>query len=520
MKFWRQIRAPPTLYSQSPTHTLRSLGKVGPATELSQEAYDNSKDDEMRYAAANFMHLLSNTTEEKITWLKRANPKEANVQAALKENQGHLAAAKGQAKTAAKFYRESIRHSESITDSASNYNNTALTYFSLHRVSGDKSAYQKGVDLMSKAVELRPDESILLSNAASTLVTNSLYETLDDLGDKIDYQYLQSPPSLYALGYYYKNITEKKALREKVGAHKDLKKAIDYLGRSILLSPNSAQNYSELYSIYYFLDDQEAIVGLASKMDKNQIDISASNKALIDFAKGVDNAENLAKAKDGATFLTGLLAKRSISKETASMLHGLLALNLISQATLGETAAASKAVDHAKKSVRSYPSSTAQSTLSITLLTLASVEAAEKYPSYKTLRDESVRSLSDSILVTLALNQNDDVADWLKSNANVKQAIAIEAEEYKNFPDYTSPRIWALFKASNHPQTETLARAIQASKLRKSIQEISEYSDPLSGSTIAYRHWMNQASGKPVIDKAKLDTLAKQGIVLPTRLFQ
>lgn len=497
--------------------TLRSLGKVGLSTELSQEAYDNSKDDEMRYAAANYMHLLSNTTEEKITWLKRADPKAPYVQAALKENQGHLAAGKGQTKTAAKFYREAIRHSESITESASNYNNTALIYFSLHRVSGDKTAYQKGVELMSKAVELRPDESILLSNAASTLVTNSLYETL---GDRIDYQYLQNPPSLNSVGHYYKNIAGKKALRSKVASHKDLQKAREYLQRSILLSPNSAQNYEELYSIYYFLDDQEAIADLASKMAKNQVDVSATNKKYIEFAKGVDMADNLVKIKDREKFYKGLLAKKNVNRETASVLHNLLAENLITQVTLGDFKAANKAVDHAKIAVRNFPSSAAQSTLSTALLTRASIEAAEKYPSYKTMRAKSVRNMSDSILVTLMMNKNDEVANWLKSNANVKQAIAIEANEYKNFPDYTSPRIWALFKASNNPQTDNLARAIQTSKLRKSMQEISEYSAPLSGSTLAYKHWMNQASNKPAIEQSRFDKLEKQGIVLPTQLFQ
>lgn len=497
--------------------TVRSLGKVGLAAELALEAYANSQDDETRYSAANFMALFGNTVEERVSWLKRSDPKSTYVQASLRENQGHLATQKGDAKAAAKFYRAAIQHNESLPEDAVNYNNTALMYFSLHRVIGDKNAYQKGVDLMSKAVELRPDSSIMLSNAASTLVINSLYETLDD---SIDYKYLQSQPSLSTISYSYRNSAEKSDLREKLRLHKDLQKAIDYLERSILLSPNNAQNYGELYSIYYFLDDKEAIADMADKMANNQIDVSATNTSYIDYVKDVDNSESLGKLKDREKFQTKLLTKRNLSEKTVGVLHNSLAENLIEQVKLGEFSAAIRAVEHAKKAVKNLPSSASQSNLTNALLTLASVEAAEKFPSYKALRAKSVKSLSDPTLIILMMGQSDEIANWLNSNANVKQAIGIESADYEKFPNLSAPASWALIKAGNPSLAKELGQNIRQSELRQSMQRIAEYTRPLSGGVLVSRHWLNQISNKPPITQSKFDELAEQGVPLPTQLFQ
>lgn len=497
--------------------TLRALGKVGLATELVQEGYDAAKTDELRYNAANFMQVLSNTTEDKIKWLERADPKSPYVQASLLDNQGHLAAEAGDSVGAAKFYKQAIRHSETLVEEASGYNNTALIYFSLHRVNGDKKAYQKGVELMSKAVELRPDESILVSNAASTLVISSVYEVI---GDEIDYLSLQSQPSLSTLGYYYSNSMEKNDLREKIKPHKNFQKAIQYFERSTLLSPNSLQNYRELYSLYYFLNDQDAVSKLADKMVKNQVDNSAAKKLYIDYIKGVDSVEDLEKLKIRETFYNKLLSKGGLNKASLGMLHDMLAENLLAQVSYDEFSAAQKAVTHAEKAVLNLKSSETNTTLTNALLTLASIETLKSDMNYKAIRETSGRNLTDATLVILALSQNSDIANVLKSNDNIRRAINIEAAEFKNFPENPSPENWALIKSSNTELAKQLGEVIKNSKYREAIQSIAETTMPISGDTIANRYWLDKLSGKPTIDAAYLEGLADQGITLPKELFQ
>jgi len=464
--------------------TLRNLGKVGLATELTQEAYDSAKDDQTRYNAAGFMQLLSNTNEDKIKWLERADPKSVYVQASLKDNQGHLAAQKGDKVKAARYYRQAIGHSESLAENASNYNNTALMYFSLHQVTGDKTAYQKGVDLMSKAVELQPDSSILLSNSASTLVINSLYETLDD---DIDYLSLQNQPSMNNLGYHYADMSGKNVIRDKVKPHKDFNKALEYFERSILLSPNNFQNYHELYGLLYFLNDREAIAGLADKMVQNKVDISASKTRYIDYINGVDSDEDITKLKSREKYYRDLLSNNTFNKATLGVLHDMLAENLLTQVRYNEFGAAQRAVTHAEKAVLNLKSSETKTTLTNALLTLASVQALDSQPSYKALRDKSGKNLLDTTLVVLSLNQDNELAKWFRENPNVKRAINMEVAEFKHFPENPSPENWALVRTVNSELAASVGAQISGSKYRESMQRIAEISMPISGETIANR---------------------------------
>ena len=210
--------------------TLRTLGKVQLAEELCEEAYNSSDDNALKSDAAYLLSLLSTTTEDRVLWLERSDTTLPYVQISLKEAQGHLAAQKGQTQEAITLYRGAIDLSDALPASPSTYNNTALIHFGLHNLTGEKSDYAQGADLMSKAVELSPDDGIVLSNAATALITKSLYDTIES---RVDFKTLRQTPTIHTFGYFYENEDEKSVLRDKLAANPDLQKAIDYYERAI-----------------------------------------------------------------------------------------------------------------------------------------------------------------------------------------------------------------------------------------------------------------------------------------------
>jgi tetratricopeptide (TPR) repeat protein len=497
--------------------TLRTLGKIGQATELSKEAYNTASYDEARYNAANFLQLISNTIEEKISWLEKSDPESAYTQASLFEYQGHLAEQKTQYREAAKLYRKAIERRESLPSDASNYNNTALSYFSLHRVTNDKSAYKKGVELMSKAVELRPDESILISNAATSLLTNSLYETIDGA---LDYQTVQLQPSFSNIGYHYSNDQEKETLRAKVGPHADLQKAIEYFKRSILLSPNNSQNYNELYSIYYFLDDRKAIADLASKAADNQIDFSADQKSYLDYLEGTNDEKSLNNLKAREAFFRKKLSQGAMSPVTKSALQNELSENLLAQVVYGNTMAAAEATRYARAAHKNNASSNIKTQLITCLLTQASIEAAEMDKDYSSLRRETVKSISDPKLVTLVLNTNQKASNWLRSNELVKQAVKLKIEQYEAFPNTPTADDWALFKTTSPDYAARVINEIKTSDFVPALQSIRETLSPYHPNTTINRYWLDQISGRSTTIKSDLIKFSESGIEIPENLFQ
>jgi len=498
--------------------TLRTLGKVGMAAELTQEAYENSKDDETKYFAASMMQHLSNTIEDKIKWLERSDTNAAYVKANLMENKGHLAVQKGNNKQAASFYRQAIEHSESLPESASNFNNTALTYFALHQVTGDQEFYGKGVDLMSKAVELAPDQSILLSNSASTRITNSLYEVL---GNKIDFSQLKLQPSLEHASYYYSNEEEKSELRKKLAAHPDMIKAVEYFERSILLSPNSLSNYGQLQQVHYFLKNEDAMVALAAKMAENQVDVSSSNQFYLDFVKGENKETELEKLKDREQILRKQLTGKNINASTRGVIHAQISKTLTSQVYYGVPGVAEKALTHAEKSFELIPSSSSENTLTTALLTVASLQTAAKIPAYQQIREQTNKSLSDNILATIMLSKPGEIGDSLRSNRLVERAVAMEVRGIDDFPDSSSTSSWVLLQQTEDSGlAKKMAKRIQSSKMDKALTEISRISSPISASIIVEDYLLGKVNGTNGVSQEKLDKLTELGIQLPAGLFE
>jgi len=498
--------------------TLRNLGKVGLAAELAQEAYDSSDDKEIKGYAANMMQLLANSIEDRITWLERGDQDSGYVKSSLLDNKGHLAAQKGDDKKAAGYYRQAIQIMESLPENATSYNNTALTYFSLHRVTGDQAAYGKGVDLMSKAVDLAPDQSILLSNSASALVTNSLYETL---GDSVDYAFMKSTPTLETAKYHYANETQKAVIRDKLSAHPDMIKAIDYFERSILLSPNSLSNYSELQDVYHFLDDADGLAGLAAKMANNQVDISTGEQSYRDFLAGTDNDATLEKLKDQANTYEKMLNSRNLNAQTRAMLHGNLSENLNTQLFYGGANTAKSALSHAEKANELSTSSASKSHLTTALMAMAGTQAAEQFPAYKSLKDSTKKSVSDQLLLTLALDRNDQLGEWARKNALVKRAIDAEIGEFENFPLIASPSSWALLRhADDKTLADKMVERIKSNKSQQANRAIGRVASPYAASGIIDDHLLNKlgvTDGDVEGRRAKLSAL---GVTLPDELFQ
>lgn len=481
-------------------YTLRALGKVGLAEEYAGEAYDKAIDKNTKYQAASLMRLLSSSIEDKIEWLQKSDLSSPANQASLKESKGILEERKGNIKAASKLYNEAIQHSESLPENASNYNNTALIYFSLHRVSGDKKDFKKGVDLMSKAVEMRPDESILLSNSASTLITNALYESLDD---SINYAAISIQPNLSNAGFHYRNNSEKVVLIEKLNKHPDFIKAIDQYNRSILLSPNNVSNYSELLSIYYFQRDANAIKSLKEKFKTNKVDLSASNKNILEYIAGEDKDLIISTSKDQIKFYQNLLKTNTFNKKTKAVIYAEIADNQINLVQQGETENIKSALENAENAYSIYPSADSEEMLTTALLTKASIDLAELDSNYKKVRGDTVISVSDEKLLVLALQKDPEISALMADNKSLIKANQLNTQSIKDFPESTNISSWALFSTGTNSAKEKIEKNIRDLEYRRETQDLHEKMYPLSSGTYINSVWFAEILNTPnkVMDK-------------------
>jgi len=355
--------------------------------------------------------------------------------------------------------------------------------------------------LMSKAVELRPDESILLSNSASTLITNALYESLDD---SINYSKISIQPSLSNAGYHYRNKAEKEALVKKLNTHPDFKKAIDQYNRSILLSPNNLSNYNELSSIYYFTRDVEAIKSLKEKFVVNKVDLSASNKSILEYLAREDSELIINTAIDQIKIYQDLLKSNTFNNKTQAVIYAEIANSYINLIQQGKVESINKALQNAEKAYLLYPSADSEEIYTSALLTQASLDLTELDANYKSVRAATALSVSDEKLVILALQKNPKLSTLMANNKSFLKAIEINAQSIKEFPDSTGIMTWALFSASNNPAKNHLEKNIQNLEFRSEIQYFQESMYPLASGSYINSIWLAEILKTPnkVMDKS------------------
>jgi len=508
-------RSPSSLISVS--STLRALGKVGLAADLTKEAYESSEDQTVKYEAAQMLSLLSNTQEERIKWLEKSDPNSASVQANLKELKGQLAAVKGDTKSAIRLYRDAIALYETQPENAATFNNTALVHFSLFDVTGDNADFQNGVDLMSKAVELQSDNSILLRNAADIVLVNALYETLPD---RLQFKKLKTRPSMSTLSWYYENEQEKDVLREAFRGNDDFQKAIEYLERSALLAPNSLDVYSSLSEIYYFMDDTDSMVKLVSQMENNKIDITAQQASYFDFLEGSNLEEDLKTLKEREIYQRSLLSDRDLNKATRGALYSRIADNLQAQITYGDETRVTESVKEARSAYTHLKSTQTQGSLYTALLSKVSFEASKNFPSYQAFRQELGKGYADSNVIVFAARKNPELLTWLKSNESFQEAIALEREDLKRFPKTAGPENWAIFALIEDPVSEIFAKNYTSSDIRQALTQMNDIIAPYAGNSIAEGIFVNNMSGQATMSQSRKDRLDALGVSVPEGLLQ
>src|SRR5262249_47360936 len=71
--------------------TLREVGAEVEARNLIEKLYNEEKDEENKYTAAEYRSLLRNDLDDEILWLSRARPGKPSVKASLAAARGHKA---------------------------------------------------------------------------------------------------------------------------------------------------------------------------------------------------------------------------------------------------------------------------------------------------------------------------------------------------------------------------------------------------------------------------------------------
>ena len=493
---------------------LREVGAVSEARVLVEEAYDREKDQAKKSQAAAFRSLMRLDLDDQITWLRRADPAEVRVKAGLSTALGNKAIEEGDDEIAARHLRDAVAAYEGQPPDAAALNNAALAYFSLFRATGKRSAYDQGTHALEKAVAIDPSDSILLYNAAVTILAGA---TMDIVGDVIDLETLRMQGDIELLSYLYADAAGREAVREQVRTHVGITKALAHLDKVLVLQPKRGDTYDALASIHGFARDVEALQDLLQRLRQVELDLADTRREILDFYSSKNEVKHQKELESGIKRFERLvqLTRRKAPGATFSVAVAKLARWRASQSIMGLEVDADEIVALADEAHAQAPSVATHSALLAALLLRASRNLIEQNSAYADMAANAGRSLSPRHLIAVALVHPGKQQDAVRRNADVRRAMSLIIESGDRFPHDRTPWEWAMLRDTHPEEADKVAGAIEGDEVWRLENEIESLLSPLSAATAFDGYWYKLITGRESEGIEILRRCAAQGVPMP-----
>lgn len=463
-------RSDSVLYSLS--QILRELGARTKATEYIEEAYEKASDQQSKQGYAYQRYLLASTIEEQITWLERSDQSQMYVQADLFTAKASKAVSDNDREMADRWYQKSIDLYLSLPERSSNYNNVALIYMSKYQNGGNEEDYTKALENMDLAVELSPDDSIVLSNAVDFYAVRTYRSVLDEV---MDLSVIHSRASLDLLGYLYSTGAEKKALVEKLSKSKSYKKLIDYTKRSTVLSPKDASIFSNAYATYEFVRMDQDLINLANRLDRINLEINSDPAAITSYRSGENDEQNIIDINQAIKEFKGAykeLDRKKYPLESVVIDTALIKyqLSLLDYGVSFDFATIEKI---AKQNYINFKSSKTRQLYLDVLMQKAISEARQLDPVFDAFYKQYFRVLGSEEVFAIALKTQPGLKEKIVKLDAVKSSLNLITESRSAFPERPNMHDWFMLSAFDQELAATIKESFQGYVLRDTYSRIA-----------------------------------------------
>jgi hypothetical protein len=506
-------RSPEMLIAVS--RMLRQVGVSSEARKLAEEAFNTATDKSERQMAARLRALLMVDIEDEITWLERCDPADLNAKADLAMARGKKAIREGREAEAAQHLREGIDIYEKQTETSGTLNNVALGYFSLYRVTGDKSNFDRGVERMERAVKLEPGLSILLVNAGGATLQAAV---LGLVSEKADLPSLRIPPNITLLNYLYNDEAGMRAVAQQFVDDPRTKKVLEYADQVMLLAPKNPAGTLQAVYIYGYTRDTEKLQELSRRLDGVELDLTDAIEASFRFYRGEKDDVYRKQAEAACVELQGVLA--GIDKAADPATYALGASELVGRkrraAVYGVDVDDDELVQLAESAVAANLSDATEDTLLEALLFRASRRLARENAEYAKMVELGERSVGHGHLVTVAASGDGPLRDAALASPDVQRVISLITARGERYPTERGVRSWALLRHAAPDEAQKLADIIRNGEAQRLMHSLAFRLAPASGGAAYELYWERLILGQD--DEQALEPLrecAARGVPLP-----
>jgi len=492
----------------------RELGAEPEARKLAEDSYSFATSQEQRQAAAVLRSVCANDVDDEILWLQRANTENPIIKGKLAWSLGNKAASEGRDAEAEENYRKAIDAYAAQPRSTLTLNESAIAWSALYSVTGDPKAMERCCDCFQQAVELAPDNPILIGNAASVIEGAAL---ADIIGSRIDLRALRYSGGYSLLSYLYHDQAGREEMRQKVRQHPGIKRALTLYQRLIVLSPKRPTGYGAVARIQYYIRDDAGLDDTANRVAAATFDHSDS---LAEFKK------HLSGVKDQQTIVESAAALNR-AMETTERLRAkggaTLAVALCGQAgammgldVLQGNVDANAVVALAEQADSACPSSATEGMLVASHLLRTSKRLCASDPEFAALHAKCKRTLGTSNLVVAAAAQSEALRGKIVRDPDFLQAAELQRKHRQFLPDSPDAFDWALMRYVDPAEAKKIAEIVGKTRRDYVEQSLSARLSPYDPTNTLQGAWLMLISGNADGARGAMKDLAGKGIPMPT----
>ncbi len=491
---------------------LREVGAVSEARKMLEEAFEKEGFPGARNEIARIRGLMFLDLDDRIAWLEKVQSQDRAHKAELCCARGDKAIAENRPADADRELREALEHYAALAETAVTLNNSALVSLSLFRLNGDVKDMNLGIAKIEKALEMRPQDSILLHNAADSVLGSSLRAII---GDAIDWKVLKTDGSLELLGYLYANKAQKDAYREKVRKHEGVIKARVYYDRLTILSPRNPQSFATLTSLTGFLHERDALAKFHERLDKTGLDNADTVKRTLEAYQGKNIDQHLKDLQNSMdTHAKHVVEARKIGGVTLAVALGRLHRDKAGLFAYGKHDAADL-VEHAEEAIKAAPSRATQGLLIEALLIRAHHDLLKKDAAYAAMSKDALRTLGASYLIAAALTRDGTAQKACLANQDVQSAALVIKAQCEAFDDEFNEWTWAMLHRTESQWTNAQAAKHLKNDAVRASRGIAKHLTPLNAGDAYRQHWGHLMRGQQAEADAVLREAAAKGVPLP-----
>jgi len=494
---------------------LREVGAESESRKLAEQAYESADDKDRKYTAAVLRAMTAEDLDDKIRWLQRSDTADGQVRALLSSSRAQKAVQEGRDDDAGRLFQQAIDIYESRPESPGTLNNAALEYMGLFQLTGDRTKFQRGLELMERCVALQPSDSVVLYNTASFALAGAVQGII---GEQIDLTLLKSSGGLELLPYLYRTSEQRQSVVENLKSEPEMAKAVGYFEKVLLLAPKGTRAYGELSQIHGWTSNAAALGSLLERLSTVELDQSDAIRTTREVIEGTNDEKYLKSvAENVARLEKTITAAREKNAPAFAVAVGDLLEQQVVLSLLGEPVEVDQLVSLVEEAEQSAASVGTRFDLIGVLCFRCDLQLIEQDTAYAELAARVRRTLGSIDRLCAALD-NEGLRDLVLPHPDFQRAVELTEQQIDALPEEATITHWEMFRYTNSEMAGRVADIVRRDEARRINRSVAAKLNPLSASTAMAQYWSHMLAGEPEEGLAALERVSSQGVPLPMEL--